>query len=312
MKRNINCLMGVVGVLGGVGIVAARAEAGLPELKLQVSVDGVNWGQRVEFEPLPGVAMTVLMRAKVRFIPAPREPMPIAFGTLTWQPVLSNIQVATDRVLPFALRGLNTNGGAVTLDNTPLDGPFGRISPFAASGPSTSQSYVVHTHTGGSGGAPLGNYYRIARNDISRWMGLGPTTGPAAVNNFNGAGGVVTRQKLAGRDTFDPAISYELEPVTFQIGLEYLSSVVMERRVIGVGAPIDGLTRNSENGARIGRWVRDLEDRSGAILANVVVVPAEIVVIPSPGVAGVVMIGAGMLGLVGVGRRRQRAEGLRV
>ena len=128
--------------------------------------------------------------------------------------------------------------------------------------------------------------------------------GTAAVNNFNGAGGVFTQQKLAGRDTFDPAISYELEPVTFQIGLEYLSSVVMERRVIGVGAPIDGLTRNSENGARIGRWVRDLEDRSGAILANVVVVPAEIVVIPSPGVAAVVMLGAGMLRMVGIRRRR--------
>jgi len=79
---------------------------------------------------------------------------------------------------------------------------------------------------------------------------------------------------------------------------------VMERRVIGVGAPIDGLTRNSENGARIGRWVRDLEDRSGAILANVVVVPAEIVVIPSPGVAAVVMLGAGMLRMVGIRRRR--------
>jgi hypothetical protein len=280
----------------------ARAQTGQTELMFQVSLDGTNWSSRIAILPLPGVATPVLMRAKVRYIPGLGEPMPIAFASLTWQPVFSNVRVATDRILPFAARGNNLTGGAVTLDSTPLDGPFGRLSPFAGTGPSTSQSYVVHTHTAGSGGAPEGNFYRIARNDVTRWMGTGPTNGTAAVNNFNGAGGVSSVQRLAGRTPSDPAVSYDLEPVLLQMGIVFESNVAMDTRVVGIGAPVEGMSRSPTTGVRQASWVRDLLDTTGLIKGNVIVDGAEIMILPAPGVAGVIMFAAGMVGMV---RRRR-------
>ncbi len=291
-----NVIRSVVAVAG----LAAVATAGTTKLDLQVSLDGVTWSDSVTVNANAATTVRVLSRAVISYIAAEGEAAPIGFASLTWQPVFSNVRVGSDSIAPFASQGNNTNGGAITPDASPLDGPFGRLSPFAGTGPSTSQSYVVHTHTAGSGGAPAGTFYRIARNDVTRWMGTGPTSGTASVNNFNGAGGVATVQKLAGRVPADPAISFDLAPEILRLAIDVRGVGSGLSHEIAFGAPTNGMSRNSANGNREASWIRDSADTSGAIKGIVEVDGATIRIVPAPG--SLALLGLG--GLV-VGRRRR-------
>lgn len=292
-----NVIRSVVAVAG----LAAAATAGTTRLDLQVSLDGVSWSDSVTVNANASQQVRVLTRAVVSYIAADGEALPIGFASLTWQPVFSNVRgLANDAIAPFANQGNNTNGGAITNDGSPLDGPFGRISPFAGTGPSTAQSYVVHQHTAGSGGAPAGSFYRIARNDVTRWVGTGATTGTSSANNFSGSGGVATVQKLAGRVAADPAISFELAPEILRLAIDVRGVGAGQEHTIGVEAPIDGMSRNTTTGAREASWIRDQSDTSGAIKGSVVVDGASIRIIPAPG--SLALLGLG--GLV-AGRRRR-------
>lgn len=294
MKNVISSVVAVAGL-------AALAAAGTTRLDLQVSLDGLMWTDSVTVNADDASTARVLTRALISYIPADGEAAPIGFASLTWQPVFSNVRVGLDSVAPFANQGNNTNGGANPSGDADLtNGPYGRLIPFAGTGPSTSQSYAVHTHTAGSGGAPAGTYFRIARNDITRWMGTGATTGVAAVNNFNGSGGVATVQKLAGRNSLDPAISYDVTPVIAIFGLNVRGVGAGLSHIIGVEAPTLGMSRNGTTGLREAAWMRDLADSSGAIKGVVEVDGAEIRVIPAPG--SLALLGLG--GLV-IGRRRR-------
>jgi hypothetical protein len=165
---------------------------GNSRLDILVSKDGLNFGPKVWVNPSAGES-----RVYVAYVMSyDGTAAPNAFASLTFQPVFSNIRVGTDSIAAFANTGNNTNGGSIdSRYSYSQPGGFGRLKPWAATGPSTSQTYAVHTHTSLSGGAPAGYYLRIARNDVTRWMGTGATTGTAAVNNFNGVGGVICGQK---------------------------------------------------------------------------------------------------------------------
>jgi len=290
-----NVIRSVVAVAG----LAAVASAGISRLDLQVSLDGQTWSDSVTVSATAAQTARVLTRAVISYIPDAGEAAPIGFASLTWQPVFSNIRTGQDQIAAFSNQGNNTNGGAI-IPQADTDGPFGRVIPFAGTGPSTSQSYVVHTHTAGSGGAPAGNFFRIARNDITRWVGLGPTTTVTAVNNFNGSGGVATVQKLAGRVAADPAISYDVAPVILVLGIDVRGVGSGLSHVIGLDAPLLGMSRDSATGNRQAAWMRDLADASGGIKGIVQVDGAEIRIIPAPG--SLALLGLG--GLI-VGRRRR-------
>jgi hypothetical protein len=183
-----------------------------------------------------------------------------------------------------------------------LDGPYGRIKPFAATGPSTSQFYAVHSQT-----VSGLNYLRVARNDITSWVGQGPTTGVGAINNFNGRGGVACVQKGVGfaQPGIDPPFrSGTTGIVVLQLGLSVETFAgpggVM---FLQVTAPLEGITRNTATGAREAAWFRDAQDNAGSITAPVVVYPASMMT-PAPG-AWLVL---GAWGLIGGRRRRPRSD----
>lgn len=291
MKNVIGSLVAIAGLAA-----AANAQS---LLNLQVSTDGDNWSNNVDVSLSAGQTATVLVRAAISYTGTGAA---VGFASLTWQPVFGNVR-PSDSVQPFANQGNNTNGGAVVLDGTPMDGPFGRTQPFGATGPSGTQSYEAIAHAGGSGGAPAGTYLRIARNDITRWMGTGATTGAAAVNNFNGAGGVACVQKGAGlvNPAVDPPFNGSItDVVIMQLALTVGGVGQGESHIIDVIAPTDGMSRNSTTGAREASWFDSLFDNSGRTKGTVEVSPASITITPAPGALALLGLG----GLV-VGRRRR-------
>ncbi|MBS0197328.1 MAG: hypothetical protein JSR77_11270 [Planctomycetes bacterium] len=263
---------------------------------IQVSIDGQTWVDQLDLSAQTATTR-VLMRAAVSY-QGPQSPF--GFASCFSQPVFRNMRAGLDSILPFANQGNNGNGGAVDLDSTPLDGPFGRLRPFASSGPSGTQSYQVHEHTAGSGEAPVdARYLRIARNDITRWPGAGPTTGTLAANNFNGAGGINTAQKSFGNvgPTDPPFVPGFTSIAIMQFGLDIAPGVGAPGTVIDIFAPVESFLRDSTSGARYAQWFSTQSDNSGSIRGTVTVDGASIIV-PAPAAAAV------LLGL-GLPRRRR-------
>jgi len=266
-------------------IACGTAAADITHLRLEVSRDGTAWTDRLPAQPDD----VVQVRASVTY-ESTTGVRPTGFAYLTWQPTIAGWGAA-DALLPFADRGNNHNGGSVA------DAPdqFGRISPFAATGPTVSDPYRGHVHSA------LGvRYLRIARSVITNWIGVGPTTGTAAANNFNGAGGIALVQKAASmRSSRDPAFNPEIENVVvFKFAVRFGS--LGGARAIDIDAPVAGMTRNSTTGARQCAWFRDTIDPYGAIRTDLAVTGARIDFIPCPGAAA-------LLGLMMARPRRSRS-----
>lgn len=270
MKRWIVQSLGVVGL-------AAAATAQVSRFDVRVSTDGVTWSQSAS------VLDSVAARVYVGYFITLEGASANAFASLTFQPVFENVRFGEDTVAPFAAVGNNKTGGAIDpRADYSAPGGFGRLKPWAATGPTTSQSYVVHQHAGESGGAPSGQYYRIARNDISRWMGVGPTSGPAAVNNFNGAGGVALVQKQNPTGT-DPARVAGTSNLLLMVLALDLAPAAGSGQTIVADAPVGGMSRNPATGARAASWYANTTENFGSIVAPVSVSRAEIMrVIPAP------------------------------
>ncbi|MBS0196425.1 MAG: hypothetical protein JSR77_06680 [Planctomycetes bacterium] len=286
-----------------VSMLSGSVAAQTTKLDIQLSLDGVSWSDNIEFGLLPPEHRTVLVRYLVSWQPGGGVSNPVGFASLTFQPVIEGA-LDGDSVLPFVAQGNNRNGGGIDLDANQFDGPFGRIKPFAATGPSGARSYVAHRHTNGAGGAPVGsNYLRIARNDITRWVGQGPTTGSAAANNFNGAGGVACVQRSSGNvaPTDPPFQSGTTEINILQIAVSIVGIPADTVRGILLSAPPEGMSRNASSGAREASWFRDGADNSGAIKGAVLVDGAFIFETPTPGSA--LLMGVWSASLI---RRRQR------
>ena len=284
----------VLGIAAGTTLAASSTN-----LNLQVSLDGVSWSNQVSFNPNLG-QRRVLVRALVSWN-SDDGITPVGFAGLTWQPVVSNVR-DTDEIAPFANVGNNTNGGSVEISGDPLNGPFGRVRPFAATGPSGLQSYIVHRHVANSGDAPSGSYLRIARNDVTRWMGTGPTSGTGAVNNFNGVGGIACVQKgLPQVGPTDPAFRFGATDVLiFQFALDAGLLAPGEERTFGVDAPLEGMSRDATTGVRRATWFSSTTDNFGSLTAAVNVTGASITLVPSPAALGLFTCG----GLVMTSRRR--------
>lgn len=274
-------------------------------LNLQVSLDGLSWSNQVSYNPNLG-QRRVLVRALVSWN-SDDGVTPVGFAGLTWQPVVSNVR-ASDEIAPFANVGNNTNGGAIDISSDPLNGPFGRVRPFAATGPSGLQSYIVHRHVANSGDAPSGSFLRIARNDVTRWTGTGPTSGTGAVNNFNGAGGLACVQKgFPQVGPTDPAFRFgSTDVLIFQFAIDAGLLDPGESRTLGVDAPLEGMSRDSTTGARRATWFASTSDNFGSLIAAVNVTGASINLVPSPAALGLFTCGS----LVMTARRRHH-QGLR-
>lgn len=296
MKNVIGSLLAVAGLAA-----AANAQS---KLDVQVSLDGVNWADSVEVTANSAETRTVLVRYTMTWLGTAATP--VGFASLTFQPTVGGAR-AVDSFQAFANQGNNGTGGGVDLDGSPLDGPFGRLKPFAGTGPSGAQSYITHRHTGGAGGAPNDlpageSYLRIARNDVTRWCGTGPTSGTSAANNFNGAGGVACVQKGSGNvSATDPPFQGGITNVeVMRLALTVGGVGNGEMHDLTLGAPVEGMSRNSTTGAREASWFSSGSDNSGSIKGAVTTDGATIHITPAPGALALLGLG----GLV-AGRRRR-------
>ena len=274
-----NRLGRVACVLLMAGCAAAGAKAQTTRLDVQTSVDGINWagGNRVVE---PGTAVKV--RFKASFISGGSPISPIGFSSLTFQPTFSNF-TSSDVLSPFAASGNNTNGGSVL--DTP-NGPFGRISPFASTGPTSSDPYFSHRQT-------ISNvdYLRVARRSITNWVGVGGTSGTAAANNFNGAGGFACAQKgVSLRTTSDPAFNGGTSDVVL-VKLAFTLGAGVNPRALTIDVPQAGILRNQTTGAREASWFSSSTDNFGSIKTPVQVNVATVTVVPAPASLGVLLLG---------------------
>lgn len=259
--------------------------ASIARLTFEATADGVTWSQSLRYNALEQSSHRILVRSLFSWVSTGAEQTPAGLASLTFQPVLG-VARPIDGIAPFIAQGNNLNGGGITLDGSALDGPFGRSIPFAATGPSGIHAYSAHRHDNGWAGAPLGDYLRIARNDVWRWMGSGDTTGTTAVNNFNGSGGLAIVQKGARvRSPSDPAFSSQLTDINaFQFAIDLGPLGIQTDFSITVSAPQEGISRDSVTGQRITRWFSSTDDDFGSIKTEVMVLNATIDVIPAPGV----------------------------
>jgi hypothetical protein len=233
---------------------------------VETSVDGLSWSNNPRTVN-PGA--NVQVRYKLSYDPAGSTAMPTGFASVTFQPTISNWIAGQDTLSPFAASGNNTNGGSVS----EASGLFGRITPFASTGPTTTDSYRGHVQT--VGGV---TYLRIARTSITNWVGQGLTSGTAAANNFNGAGGLACVQKgfslvTANDPPFNPATA---DIVIARFGFTVSSAI--QSRTLVADAPSVGFSRNPTSGAREGSWFSSNTDNFGSIKAAAGVSPATIIV----------------------------------
>ncbi|MEY3231103.1 MAG: hypothetical protein RL689_1192, partial [Planctomycetota bacterium] len=259
--------------LVGLTTLAGVAPAQVTRMAFETSLDGVSWAGGVRSVP---AGSTVQFRCVVTFDPAGTTVSPVGFASLTFQPTVSNWTPA-DTLLPFATIGNNGSGGGVT-DSSGL---YGRIIPFAATGPTSSDPYRGHLQANASV-----NYLRIARTTITNWIGVGPTTGTVAANNFNGAGGLACVQKGFGTLVpTDPAPNTSVNGVVL-VKFAMTLSPDASARQLQITAPIEGMSRNATTGAREASWYASNTDSLGSVKSSVVVEPA-VVEICQPPVAAV-------------------------
>jgi hypothetical protein len=259
----------LVGVAGMAGIASAQ----VTRMAVETSLDGVSWSGGTRAVP---AGSTLQFRYVVTFDANGTTATPIGFAALTFQPTVSGWS-ASETLASFAAVGNNTNGGSVP----EASGLFGRITPFAATGPTTTDPYRGHTQS-----VSGVNYLRLARTTITNWIGVGLTTGTSAANNFNGAGGVVCVQKgVNALNTSDPAFNGSISGVVVARFGMTLSGDTSERTLV-FDAPTAGMSRNATTGAREASWYSSASDLVGTIKGAVSVTPAQVIICQPPVVTG--------------------------
>jgi hypothetical protein len=214
---------------------------------------------------------------------------PIGLASLSFQPTVSSWIAGSDSVLPFATTGTNNSGGAV-LDVAGMNAPYGRIVPFAFTGPATSNPYFVHEQQiDGVSSA------RIALASADLWPS-------AATTSASSAEGITCEQRaylnVTDSDPYFAAATRQVVVFKFAISLDPSRGP----RTLRIDAPEMGLSRNWQTGAPEASWYSSLTDTYGRTKAPIDVHGAAIVVIPQ----GSVFV-QGLLGMCAIATRRRRS-----
>jgi len=278
MKNVIVSLVAVAGIAA-----VASAQTNGSTLRFQVRPQGGGaWSSAIDATP----GSTVEFRALVTYTGTATA---VGLASASFQPTVSNWNTATDTLLPFRNVGTSPATGGVAADS----GQYGRILPYAAAGISTTNA--LRGHTNNVSGV---TYLRIAQNNTTNWVGVGPTSGTAAANNFNGAGGIATGQKPASlvNPDVDPAFDQDttdIEVIRFAITVGGGAD-----RTLVIDAPQLGI--RFANNVRQFSWFSSLQDNSGISVYGTVAVETASIHVPTPGALALL----GMGGLM-AGRRRR-------
>jgi len=289
-----------VAIVSVVGLAATALAEVNTRLEYQVSTDGSTWSSSVNVLP----NTTIQVRARLSYV----GPGTVyGLREVIFQPVVSG-WLGTDLLVttpgsPFG-QGIGLAGGnASTPPGVVPDAPgqYGRITPYGAV--QTTQTSYIRGHVGT--GAQQG-MLRIARSNITNWIGAGPTSGSGSVNNFNGRGGVVVGQfhPLQAAPDQPPFSTATLDAAVFRFAFRPQGNAT---RTMTIGTPELGFGRilDWENDV----WLPDCtwwSSAAGFDTANVnqgsaVVVDATVNVIPGPASGAVLCVG-----LLGARRRTRR------
>lgn len=303
--------LAVIGAIAGSALAAAQppVETQLRyEIRRYDPANNLGWVNAIQFA-VPGDRFEV--RAVVSYIGTSSVH---GLGQIIFQPIITNwtagdslITQDIDGAGPSTLQGIgpmgsNTSSPPGYVNDQP--GSYGRISPFAGANTTTSTFYRGHVHVNPDGSG--GTYLRIARNDVTNWLGVGPSSGAGAVNNTNGGGGITVAQGTigAGRPTTFPPQNNNLQNiVVFKFSFQ-LSAATADRPIMQISTPSSGIGRStaaSSYGQPDTRWYSAADQTSpGLYRSDVEVIPATLFVVPSPSGA-LVLAGASCLA-----RRRRR------
>ena len=278
------CAVGAVALAMTTASVFAQ---GRTTLDVQVSLDGRAWSDDVT---VTGGVTTVQVRATVTYTPGSvSSNRPIGLASINFQPSITYWNASSDSVLPFAALGTNSNGGAVP-DVAGARSSFGRIMPFAMTGPTSANPYVVHEQEVGGVSS-----MRLALRSATQWPDASGT------ENSAGADGIACSQRaflnVTPQDPLFAAQTSRVVVLKYAVNIDALAGM----RLMDVGSPEAGLSRNWQTGEREASWYASVSDTYGQIKGKVQVDNATIRVIPGP--AAFFMV----LAAIGPAIRRRRA-----
>jgi hypothetical protein len=265
MKRCAPALIVVCGLpFSSLGVVNTRID-------WQVSADNIHWSSALTTTQ----GHEVWVQAMVTYT---GTASPVGLASFVFQPTVSNWDVS----------GPLRDGSVVyTPANTEfppyhphpeVDDPadptqFGRVMPFKRIAVGSTSMITGFVHTNQSGGAPPGDWLRIAQLYATSWIG--------GAGNTSGAGGIpISQLSSVGRTTADPPFN----PATTQV-LVYKFGIFLSsdfaQRTLAIDSPAAGFgNRNSTTGDREVYWYASMAEATGSIRGTPVIVPATIYVQP--------------------------------
>lgn len=295
MKNVIHSLVAVAGLA-----TVANAQVANTLLKYEVSRDGVNWSSTLNANP----GDTIQVRALASYIGSASAPTAGGLGQIVFQPVVSSWTGADTLITTAGTPGNNGVGPVGGTRSTPIGtvedapGQYGRITPFGANSTTTSTYLRGHVGTGTAAGL-----LRIARADVTNWIGVGATSGASAANNWNGGGGVSIAQIAnPSRLPTDPAFNNGTSNlVVFKFSFLVGAG---DGRSLVINTPDAGFNRTLSSGQYVPniRWFANENEASASVQTAAVAEAATIRVVPVPAPGAMALLGLG--GLVAARRRR--------
>lgn len=266
------------------------------------SSNNAGWGS--EIAAVPGNHIEV--RAVVSFIGI--GPV-VALGQISFQPLVSNWSLE-DLLITSGVGAMQIGPTGSNITTPPgyvpdMPGAYGRITPWASGVYTTSTFLRGHVHLNPTGDGV--NYLRIARADVTNWIGVGPTSGPDSINNTNGGGGVGINQGTIGSGrgaNQPPQVLGTQNLIVFKFG--FVLGNADGVRSLGMSAWLGPLNEPPPIPPPFWqpdtRWHTSENSSSpGTYRTRVQVENAAIHVLPSPG-AGVMIV---LMALMGVRARKR-------